>query len=85
MRGFTNVTIDFPFEGIPTASSTFNIESPDKMAASNADAGTAGNCGDAEDIIKASLADFKGYLSALENQSSVAAFFQEERKIRCIG
>jgi len=85
MRGFTNVTIDFPFEGIPTASSTFNMESPDRMAASNADAEVAVNCADAEDITNSSLADFKGYLSALEKQSSVAAFFQGERKIRCMG
>ncbi|KAE9382073.1 alpha/beta-hydrolase, partial [Stipitochalara longipes BDJ] len=85
MKGRTNVTIDFPFEGIPTAASALDMESPDKMAASNADAGIAVNCADAEEIINVSLPSFKEYLSALENQSSVAAFFQGERKIRCMG
>ncbi|PMD32749.1 alpha/beta-hydrolase, partial [Hyaloscypha variabilis F] len=85
MQGRTNFTIDFPFAGIPTASSVLSMDSQDQMAASNADAGVAVNCADAEAITNTSLANFKGYLSALENQSSVAAFFQGERKIRCMG
>jgi hypothetical protein len=85
MQGRTDFTIDFPFEGIPTASSVLRMDSQDQMAASNADAGVAVDCADAESITNTSLADFKGYLSALENQSSVAALFQAERKIRCMG
>jgi pimeloyl-ACP methyl ester carboxylesterase len=85
IRGYTNVTLDFPFESIPTASNLLNMESQDGRAGSNADAGTAINCADAEDIANSSLADFKEYLSALEGQSSIAAFFQGERKIRCLG
>jgi hypothetical protein len=85
IRGHTNMTLDFPFEGVPTASTLLEMESQDGRAGSNADAGTAVNCGDAEDISNSSLADFKEYLSVLEGQSSVGAFFQGERKIRCLG
>jgi pimeloyl-ACP methyl ester carboxylesterase len=85
MGGHNNVTLDFPFESVPTASNSLHHETQDGRAGSNADAGTAVNCGDAEDITNSSIADFKEYLSALENQSSVAAFFQGERKIRCMG
>jgi pimeloyl-ACP methyl ester carboxylesterase len=85
MRGYTNVSLNFPFEGIPTASKFLDMENPEKIAASNTDVGTAVNCENAEDITSSSLADFKDYLSELENQSSVAAFFQGERKIRCLG
>ena len=85
MRGHINVTLDFPFESIPKASNALYQETQDGRANSNADAGTALNCGDAEDITNSSITDFKEYLSALEDQSSVAAFFQGERKIRCLG
>jgi len=85
LKGHTNMTLDFPFEGILTASNSLHEETQDSRASSNADAGTAVNCGDAEDITNSSIADFKEYLSTLEEQSSVAAFFQGERKIRCLG
>jgi pimeloyl-ACP methyl ester carboxylesterase len=85
MRGYANVTLDFRFESFPTASSLLEMESQDGRAGWNADAGTAINCGDAEDISNSCLADFRAYLSALEHQSSVGAFFQGERKIRCLG
>jgi pimeloyl-ACP methyl ester carboxylesterase len=85
MRGDINVTLDFPFESVPTASSILDMEGQEGLASSNADAGTAVNCGDAEDITNSSLADFKEYLSDLESQSSVGAFFQGERKSRCLG
>lgn len=85
MKGHTNVTIDFPFDSVPNASNSLHKETEDIRANSNADAGTAVNCEDAEDITNSSVADFKDYLSALENQSSVAAFFQKERRIRCVG
>ncbi|KAM3071750.1 hypothetical protein ACMFMG_009617 [Clarireedia jacksonii] len=85
MKGDTNVTFSFPFESVPTASEFLHKQTQDNWANSNADAGTALNCGDAEDITNSSIADFKKYLSALEDQSSLAAFFQGERKIRCLG
>jgi pimeloyl-ACP methyl ester carboxylesterase len=85
MKGDTNVTLSFPFESIPTASDFLREQTQDDWANSNADAGTALNCGDAEDITNCSIADFKKYLSALEDQSSVGAFFQGERRIRCLG
>lgn len=83
MRGYTNITLDFPFGGLPSSSDC--VETENKVASSNADAGTALNCGDAEDITNITISDFKHYLSELENQSAVAAFFQGERKIRCVG
>jgi hypothetical protein len=82
MRGYTNMTLGFPFEGVPTASNFLDLDSQDGRAGSNADAGTAVNCGDAEDIFNSCLADFRKYLSKLEDQSSVGAFFQGERKRR---
>jgi pimeloyl-ACP methyl ester carboxylesterase len=85
MKGNTNVTLRFPFESVPTASDFLHEQTQDDQANSNADAGTALNCGDTEDITNSSIADFKKYLSALEDQSSVGAFFQGERKIRCLG
>lgn len=83
MRGQTNVTLEFPFESFPTASDCQN--NPDSRASSNADAGMAINCGDAEDNTNSTIEDFREYLSALEDESSVAAFFQGERSIRCMG
>jgi pimeloyl-ACP methyl ester carboxylesterase len=83
IKSRTNVTIDFPFQSFPTASDC--QEDQDKPASSNADAGTALNCGDGEEIMNSTIEDFKDYLSALEDQSSVAAFFQGERRIRCMG
>jgi pimeloyl-ACP methyl ester carboxylesterase len=85
MKGDTNVTLGFPFESVPTASDFLHEQTQDDQAISNTDAGAALNCGDAEDITNSSIADFKEYLSALEDQSSVGAFFQGERKIRCLG
>jgi pimeloyl-ACP methyl ester carboxylesterase len=87
MRGHTSITLSFPFENenLSKASDCPDQETQDSRAGSNVDAGTAVNCGDAEDITNSSIEDFKEYLSALENQSSVAAFFQGERRIRCLG
>ena len=85
MRGHTNVTVDFPFESILTASNFPHEDTQDDRANSNANAGTAANCGDADDITTSSVADLKEYLSVLEGQSSIAAFFQGERKILYLG
>jgi len=85
INSYTNVTISYRFWDLLTALNPLQEETQDTRADSNADAGTAVNCGDAEDITNSSVADFKEYLSALENQSSIAAFFQGERRIRCLG
>ena len=83
MRGHTEVT--FPFENVPTASDCPGNDDQERRAGANKDAGTALNCGDAEDIRNSTIVDFKEYLSLLEEQSSAAAFFQGERRIRCMG
>ena len=85
IKGHTNITLDFPFQDSLVTSDCPENETPDTLASSNAEAGLAINCGDAEDISNNTIEDFKTYLSALEAQSSVAAFFQGERKIRCLG
>lgn len=85
MRGYTNVTLSFPFRESFNAPVCPGQEDDDLRADSNAGAGTALNCGDAEDISNVSLDEFEKYLSALEEQSSISAFFQGERKLRCLG
>ena len=85
MRGYTNVTLTFPFGDGFDAPVCPGQEDEDLRADSNAGAGTALNCGDAEDISDVSLDEFEKYLSALEEQSSIGAFFQGERKLRCLG
>lgn len=85
MSGHTNITLDFPFESILTASIFQHEETKDDRANSNADAEIAVNFADAEDITNSSVADFEEYLSAFKGQPSIAAFFQGESKIRCLG
>lgn len=85
VRGHTNITLEFPFQDFPKTSDCPERATQDTLASSNSDAGLALNCGDAEDISNSTINDFKTYLSAIETQSSVAAFFQGERKIRCLG
>lgn len=57
--GHTNAMLDFPFENILTAKNSLHEETQDGRANSNADVGTAVNCGNAEDITNRSVADFK--------------------------
>ena len=83
MRGYINLTIEFPFNKLPSALDC--ADNQESRAGSNSDAGTALNCADEEDITNSTLEEFNEYLSALEEQSSEAAFFQAERKIRCMG
>lgn len=87
IKGHTNVTLSFPFEvgSISKYSNCPENDTPDSLAGSNMDAGTALNCADAEDITNNTIEDFKDYLSKLEAQSHIAAFFQGERKVRCMG
>ncbi|TAQ87666.1 hypothetical protein B7494_g4025 [Chlorociboria aeruginascens] len=82
LQGNTNLTLEFPFEDDIPFSDDYD---EDNRAGTNEDAGAALNCGDTEDISESSIDEFLQYLSALEKQSSIAAFYQAERRLRCLG
>jgi pimeloyl-ACP methyl ester carboxylesterase len=84
MRGRDNVTLSYPFDEDNITSTCLKKDDEDLRADENYGAGTALNCGDAEDISNSTLGEFRAYLSALEEQSPMTAFFQGERRLRCL-
>lgn len=92
LLGRTNISLPLPFpfqetplSSIPSCSSCSTEDEEALRADYNEDAGTAINCGDSEAISNATLPEFTSYLRALEGQSTVGAFVQGERKLRCLG
>ena len=81
MRGYTNVAWDY--ENISSTSPA--VDDADAWADVNTGTGAALNCGDGEDKTSRAIEDFRTYLSALEEDSPWAAFWQGERRIRCLG
>lgn len=92
LLGRTNMSLPLPFpfqdntlSGIPSCSSCSAEDEEALRADYNEDAGTAINCADSEDMSNATFSEFTSYLRVLEGQSTAGAFFQGERKLRCLG